>query len=246
MAEFDASNPPEEGFQGIDHSSIDHEELPKPKFTDEPRQFGEKPLEPVPSEQKKTSVLAIVALVFAFIFWPVGLILGIIAIVRVTRNKSLKGEGLALAAIIVSILMPVGLIFIGAIAYFDILDPSHFLPDRCDFGTQLYCKHGQFSIHLKDGTLSGLATLQNNAGTDMIINPEASSCSYMQEDGQLILSDTELGAGQEFNVLCSLGADAGIGEPAKFEFSINWYPASAGEGFAKPVQGVIYSKVRRP
>jgi hypothetical protein len=32
------------------------------------------------------------------------------------------------------------LIMIGALAYFGVLNPSRFLPDRCDFGTQLLCK----------------------------------------------------------------------------------------------------------
>jgi len=52
-----------------------------------------------PTGPKKTSILAIVAMVLAVIFPLVGLVLGLAARVRIKKDPSLKGEKLALASI---------------------------------------------------------------------------------------------------------------------------------------------------
>jgi hypothetical protein len=51
-----------------------------------------------------TSGLAIAALVLAFIFSPMGLIIGFSALSKIKRNPSLHGKGLAISAIIISII----------------------------------------------------------------------------------------------------------------------------------------------
>ncbi len=69
--------------------------------------------------QKKTSRLAIIALVFSTLFFIplfslVGIILGIIALTKIKKNPSLGGQGLAIAAIVLgaffSLFLWVGLI----------------------------------------------------------------------------------------------------------------------------------------
>jgi type IV pilus assembly protein PilA len=58
------------------------------------------------SQPQKTSVLAIVALVCIFFCWPLGLILGIVALVRINNsNGELGGKGLAIASIVVGAVM---------------------------------------------------------------------------------------------------------------------------------------------
>ncbi len=58
--------------------------------------------QPVPPAQPGTSTLAIVGLVLAFIVPPVGLVLSIVALVRVQRGRvPAKGRGLAIAGTIV-------------------------------------------------------------------------------------------------------------------------------------------------
>ena len=54
-------------------------------------------------QQQKTNTLAILALVFAFIFAPAGLILGIVAKNQIKKTGE-NGKGLATAAIIISII----------------------------------------------------------------------------------------------------------------------------------------------
>lgn len=53
--------------------------------------------------KKKMSVLAIIALILAFLIPPIGFILGIIAIFVVSKNKK-RGIGLAIAAVILSVI----------------------------------------------------------------------------------------------------------------------------------------------
>lgn len=58
-----------------------------------------------PKAQPKTSTLAIVALVLTFVCMPVGLILGIIALVQINNsNGELTGKGLAIASIVLSVI----------------------------------------------------------------------------------------------------------------------------------------------
>ncbi len=59
------------------------------------------PPQPPPPHQQKTSGLAIGALVGTFLCFPIGVILGIVALVQLSRDPSRKGKGLAIAAIVI-------------------------------------------------------------------------------------------------------------------------------------------------
>lgn len=84
------------------------------------------------------------------------------------------------------------LIMIGALAYFGILNPTRFLPDRCDFGTQILCKNNLYQI--VSGTPNVIkASLTNNAGQDIVI-----------PTGTMILFTDALGG---FNCDGTVGAD---------------------------------------
>ena len=48
-------------------------------------------------------IKAILSLVFAFIFWPVGLYYAIVALKQIKKNPEMKGKGFAITAIILSI-----------------------------------------------------------------------------------------------------------------------------------------------
>ena len=67
--------------------------------------------------QKHMSILAIVALILSIIISPVGLILGIIALIRINKNSNLGGKGLAIASIIIGVILTI--ISIGIQLYFN-------------------------------------------------------------------------------------------------------------------------------
>lgn len=54
----------------------------------------------------KTSGMAVASLVFAFIFPLLGLALGIVALIQTSNNRLLRGHGISIAGIIVSVVWP--------------------------------------------------------------------------------------------------------------------------------------------
>lgn len=76
---------------------------PQPGYSGEPPRDG--------YDARPTSVAAIVGLIGAFVFWPVGLVASIIGISH-TKPGRKKGRGLAIAGLIVSILAAIVAIFI--------------------------------------------------------------------------------------------------------------------------------------
>ncbi|MDO8499980.1 MAG: DUF4190 domain-containing protein [bacterium] len=67
------------------------------------------------------SLYAILAFVFGFIFWPIGVVLGIIALGEIKNNPSLNGTALAwLGIVLVPILVVAGLLIwlVSALAIF--------------------------------------------------------------------------------------------------------------------------------
>lgn len=50
----------------------------------------------------QTNVFAILSLIFAFVFTPLGLVFGIIALSQIKQDPRQEGHGLALAGVIIS------------------------------------------------------------------------------------------------------------------------------------------------
>lgn len=55
------------------------------------------------AKTKKTNIMAILSLIFAFLFAPLGLIFGIISLVQIKKTQE-GGKGLAIAGIIIAAL----------------------------------------------------------------------------------------------------------------------------------------------
>ncbi len=66
----------------------------------------------IPNQIGDYSLFAIVAFIFAFVFWPVGLVLGIIALDDIKKHPKLKGGILALIGIVLPIIFIVGTILV--------------------------------------------------------------------------------------------------------------------------------------
>lgn len=116
----------------------------------------------VVSEQK-TCIWSILSIIFAFVFPLLGLIFGIVALVKISHDSNLKGKGLAIAGLIIgallTLIIPI-LVALGAIAYFGVLNPEAFLPRTCLIGSGFSCNDFKVSA---DGSWSIL--VQNNIGS---------------------------------------------------------------------------------
>ena len=125
---------------------------------------------PLPEKSsQKTSILAILSLIFAFLFPLVGLISGIIALSEIKKNPSIKGRGLAIAGIIISsffVLIYLVLLLIGGLAYSGFLSPSSHLSPRCTLPIGFSCN--EFSVVSGNPGLISLA-LQNGMGEGIMI-----------------------------------------------------------------------------
>jgi len=122
---------------------------------------------PLPEKSsQKTSILAILSLIFAFLFPLVGLILGIIALSEIKKNPSLKGRGLAIAGVIISsffVLIYLILLLIGYSTISGYLNPGTYIPSSCMLGTGLSCS--SFKV---DGTANTIAlVIRNGMGEDL-------------------------------------------------------------------------------
>ncbi len=123
-----------------------------------------------------TKTLSILAFILAFILPLVGLILGIVALVKVNKGKA-EGKGFAIAAIVIgavsTVIVPL-LIFIGSLAYFGTMNPSTLLPEKCTFPVGLSC--ADFSV-----TPTSISIiLRNGAGRDMVVNSLEATSEALQ------------------------------------------------------------------
>lgn len=124
------------------------------------------------SSDKKTNVLAIVALILAFIFPLVGLILGIVALAQIKKNKE-AGKGLAVASIIVSSFFT--LIAIGLIIFWAIFIGS-FSSALNSNGVNINTQSGSLDIKNKEGdslSIGGDAKIPEGFPADVPIYPSS-------------------------------------------------------------------------
>ncbi|MCM2325812.1 MAG: DUF4190 domain-containing protein, partial [Candidatus Woesearchaeota archaeon] len=153
----------------------------------------------------KTSVMAIFALVFAFIFPLVGLILGFIALSKIKKTGE-GGRGLAIAALIISaLLFLVNLVFLMIFmsAFFGVLNPQKLLPEKCQSTAGLDC----ISMGVFTGDTVTIA-LRNNMATQIMITDVAAmsgSCIGSREIGLgnsdfIPLTSTEVQNNQAFRL----------------------------------------------
>ena len=164
------------------------------------------------------------------------------------------------------------LIMIGALAYFGVLNPSRFLPDRCDFGTQVLCKENQFIIQNGNLAVGGdntiIASLTNNVGANIqVYNWSASTdalggltcsdiCFDDDSDNDCTVADTDLegiaspgeswraGQGKILIMNCGGAEILSPGDKIKFIINYKWYASSAGSTFSRDGSGEIYASVQ--
>lgn len=166
------------------------------------------------------------------------------------------------------------LIMIGALAYFGILNPTRFLPDRCDFGTQVLCQKGQYIINNAE-TQTVLARVTNNFGTQVsvfgfgattdaaggTVNCNAavdSICFETSGDNDCVAADDDAlmgiavgdavvwNEGQTMNLQldCVNGDALTEGDKVKFIITYKYFESSAGSTFTRDGRGEIYSQVQ--
>ncbi len=148
------------------------------------------------------------------------------------------------------------LIMIGALAYFGVLSPNKFLPERCNFGSQFLCKDYQMEIDASGNAVLELQ-LQNNLGQAAVISavtissPEGLSCTVStvsDSDGTNALNDESnpISDGEFFKITSDTCSDlGGMVEGAKYKASIDvtYYASTSSTDFSHTIQGELFSNV---
>ncbi|MBI5072731.1 hypothetical protein HZA99_02850 [Candidatus Woesearchaeota archaeon] len=157
----------------------------------------------------------------------------------------------------------VTLIMIGALAYFGVLSPTKFLPERCTFGSQFVCK--DYLMNTNGATASITVKLQNNLGQAIyLLATNATNATSPEGFGGCTISvlnsaGTAIGFTAEGTVTGSAVSDGGYftlqatkcgslggmvaGSKYKVSIPIAYYAATSSGAFAHTVDGELFANV---
>jgi hypothetical protein len=140
------------------------------------------------------------------------------------------------------------LIMIGALAYFGILNPKQFLPDRCSFGSEIQCRDywlNESEVKMK---------LVNNVGSTIeIINITASTPDgYFCANNTIWFNSTDKDftqanwqEGSTKDVTLNLCQNGGVQSGDKFKFNIvvEWFDTKSSQTYSHTTSGEIFRAV---
>lgn len=137
------------------------------------------------------------------------------------------------------------LVVIGALAYFGVLNPSKFVPERCTTGQELTCKD-YIAQRNSDTDTDVMFWLQNNLGDSIIITDVAISSPTVDGVGDCI-TDTafnlSLGPSEASDVNCTFTQQfPNAGNKATFEFEVTY--RELGGKYDHVVNGEIYATLQ--
>lgn len=158
------------------------------------------------------------------------------------------------------------LIMIGALAYFGVLNPQKFLPDRCNFGTQISCNTDMVVVNAADAK-TVVARLVNGVGqkiklynvgvttptvsfsacTGCLVDATATACGNAPNIvGTAFANAVDWDNGVPKNIIFSCTGGASLSQGTKVRLDVNgkWAVSGAAETFAKPLSGEIYATVQ--
>jgi len=138
------------------------------------------------------------------------------------------------------------LLMIGALAYFGILKPSKFLPDRCSLGPEFSCLDYQISASYNTFKMR----LKSNIGEPIMVNnitlSSESATKYscaLSSHTLPIIWNTEIITDFSFENCTSAAAAMIKGEKGKVLLTITYYSVKSGSEYAHEVNGEAFSTV---
>ena len=147
--------------------------------------------------------------------------------------------------------------FIGAMAYFGILDPGKLLPEKCQLGSSAFrCE--EFAAVDNAGSSPDIIELSimNGRGEGIMISSitaeglndlAGKTCTFTSTDSWEGKEGTHMDSGesQQFELICGANDFDGLaGERQKFDLEFEWYPDDSSPEFAHTATGQILAKVQ--
>lgn len=132
------------------------------------------------------------------------------------------------------------LIMIGALAYFGVLSPTRFLPERCTISSGLACE--DYTLTETDVTL----LIRNNMGstvhiTDFDVTDPSGGFTCTPSDDMGEVAD-----GATITLQATACSGAGIAAGTKFKVlpTLSYYDPRSGAGFTHDVTGELFAEVQ--
>ncbi len=172
---------------------------------------------------QETCIYSILAIIFAFVLSPLGLVFGIMALVKIHKDPNLKGKVLAIIALFIAVWgCFVWFSLLGSLLYYGVLDTDVFIPEKCILGPagNIECTEPDLT---SDGSL--LITLKNTGGIDL----ESATLSIDGKDCSPKDFDFKHNEEQTFNCHVEPGETDQMG---KFSMSLLY-----GKGIKKSMRG---------
>jgi len=156
------------------------------------------------------------------------------------------------------------LIMIAALAYFGVLNPQQWLPDRCNFGSESPCEKGKFVLDNNDPNV--MFTLVNNFGQSVKVRATTTAVSssiwgntpptldgfdcdpgtgavdctvvagVTWQEGQTMEFIADLAVAEETKMI--------VDEKVKVQVKMKWWPNDQSESFSHSLEGEIFSAVQ--
>ena len=105
-------------------------------------------------EEKELNPFALISFILSFLFPPLGLVFGIIALVQISKNERYKGKGFAIAGVIISsVILAVFLLMLASVLVY--LSTLPLLPDTCDATEPFTC----YGLKVEEDTFGTSDTL---------------------------------------------------------------------------------------
>jgi hypothetical protein len=149
----------------------------------------------------------------------------------------------------------VALIMIGALAYFGVLNPSKYLPERCNFGTQVSC-NDYFVKEINNSAADAEVSLRlvNNFGETVMVTSAIVNTSTPNPPGCVLYNPVinasqsftwRDGATADFMFDCGTMTDAGVvsGTKSKVGVELVYYAAKSSVEYSHTILGEIYAQV---
>ena len=134
---------------------------------------------------------------------------------------------------------------IGALAYFGILSPSRFLPERCNVGPEFSCN--EYRVTDSNGRLSII--FSNNVG-QTIGTVLVTNARWAQEDlganpaGCTVVGGPLYRAGDPIEVQCDFNNALFPPTGAKVKFNVDMTYIPQGQTYTKPLTAEVYTALQ--
>lgn len=173
--------------------------------------------------------------VIGWLIITAGLVISIIALVKISKDNTLGGKGMAIAGLVMSAIALIFylVILIGALAYFGATSPDRFVPSKCVIVGGFSC----VDYKLDESNNAIRIQLQNNVGTDLnnvVVSLASSDGTPCVGKGNII---SPMLSGERTQTITFTGC--GIGKSSSFKGEISIAYTRQGESDEHTAPGSI-------